>query len=130
MTGGAGDAPGRPAPHADRRSGTGQSSSCARPASGSCGEESGARPDRRDVPEPVRTTFASPATEDELAALAAELAGVRPCPDAGGQAVRGQAALPFPGRVRPVARAIAAGGDPLEPREIERILVPPPERLS
>ena len=91
---------------------------------------SAAMPDRRDVPEPVRTTFASPATEDELAALAAELAGVRPCPDAGGQAVRGQAALPFPGRVRPVARAIAAGGDPLEPREIERILVPPPERLG
>ena len=54
-----------------------------------------------------------PATEAELAALAAELAGVRPCPNPGGQAVRRQAALPFPGRVRRIARSIAAGDDPL-----------------
>ena len=48
-----------------------------------------------------------PATEAELAALAAELAGRR-------QASRtSRTPLPFPGRVEHFARAIAGGGDPL-----------------
>ena len=67
----------------------------------------------RGALEPVRTSAALPATEAELAALAAELAGVRPRTDPGEQAVRRQAALPFPGRVRWIARGIAAGDDPL-----------------
>ena len=61
----------------------------------------------------MRTFGTLPATEEELAALAAELAGCRPATGRLERAGRRQTPLPFPGLAESFARAIAGGGDPL-----------------
>ena len=60
----------------------------------------------------MRTFGTLPATEEDLAALATELAGCRPAgrPERAG---RRQTPLPFPGLKEDFARAIVGGGDPL-----------------
>ena len=65
----------------------------------------------RDPLEPVRTFGTLPATEEELAALAAELAGCRPATSR--PVGRHRTPLPFPGRAEHFARAVAGGEDPL-----------------
>ena len=61
----------------------------------------------------MRTFGTLPATEEDLAALAAELAGCRPAAGRLERAGRRQIPLPFPGLKEDFARAIAGGGDPL-----------------
>ena len=62
---------------------------------------------------PVQASTSFPATEEELAALTAELAGGPTAASRPAHASRRRPSFPFSGRVEHVARAIVGGDDPL-----------------